>query len=139
LFFLISSFDIKLLILELCDFSSFFFLRDHPKCRLVKLSWFNSSILWCFFKSIFLSWFHIMGCKLVKLACINSRIFFMLFFKNWFFSQFNNLTLGYWGLRFMIFFRFLSIRLSQSHIPSYVSFKLTVLTYVTIAWIFFLY
>ena len=120
-FFSISSSDIKLLTLELCDFFFSFFLLGYSKCGLVKLAWASLGILFfniflfkygffaksSFWKSFFfISWFHVVGGGLIELTQVHLRFFYPLasFLWHWFFLK-KIITwrwnVGHWPLLFL--------------------------------------
>jgi hypothetical protein len=120
-FFSISSSDIKLLTLELCDFFFSFFLLGYSKCGLVKLAWASLGILFfniflfkygffaksSFWKSFF---FYIMiSCRGWRVNWVNPgslEIFLSLSFFPMtliFLKKNYHLTLKCWPLTFVIF------------------------------------
>jgi hypothetical protein len=133
-FFLILSYGIKLLTLELCDFFQFFFL-GYPKCGLVKLAWASLSILFfniflykygffaksSFWKSFF---FIIISCRGWRVNWVNLgslEFFYPLasFPWHWFFLK-KIITwrwnVGHWPL---LFLALLSIKLLWERVSKF--------------------
>jgi len=123
------------LTLELCNF---FFLLGYFKCRLVKLTWVKSSCfsivflfnLLLFWQLFYLSYFvlsrsHIMGCRLVKLARVNSGFFLRHYFFFKLIFLFHHLILDFWILIFVVLLLFFFyIELSQFYILNCIIIKL---------------
>jgi hypothetical protein len=115
LFLTILYFGAKLLALELCDFLTFFFFLLGYPSGLIKLTqvslhfliqyfFYLTSIFFArlfFWKSMFLSWPHVVSGESVKLTRVDS-IFFSIYYD--FFFQFHHFALNYFSLSFVIFF-----------------------------------